>query len=182
MEIKIKSTTVKLEYSFLILLSFAVLYGYEYSIKLILFSLLHETGHLLALVILGVKPDLINFSFYGIGLKYQNNLSRIKEFFVLFCGPLVNLILYFVLNDEINFFLFLINIYPAFPLDGGRMIKIIFPRLSKVITIIFLLILIALSLILLIKYRIYSLLLIAAYLLAFNINYYFNRGFYEKVC
>lgn len=179
MEIKLNNTTIKLEYSFLILLSFAVLCGYKYTAELITYSLLHEFGHLIALLFFGVKPYLINFSFYGMGMKYNDNLSNFKEFVVLFCGPIVNLLLFIILKDEINLFLFLINIYPVFPLDGGRMIRILYPKTSMIINIIFLIIIFVFSVFLLIEYKIYSLLLISFYLLIFNIG---ERGFYEKMC
>lgn len=153
--------------------------GYEYSAEIITYSLLHELGHLIALLMFGVKPYLINFSFYGMGMKYNDNLSNIKEFVVLFCGPFVNLLLFILFKDELNLLLFLLNIYPVYPLDGGRMIKILYPKTSIIVNIVFLTILILFSLFLLFDYKIYSLLLISLYLLIFNIS---QRGLYEKMC
>lgn len=180
MEIKFKNILFKLDFSFFILLSFAVFYGYESTVQIVMFSILHELGHLAMLLIFGVKPYLIKLSFYGIALKYNNSLSKIKEFFVLLCGPLVNLILFIVFRDEINLILFLLNMFPTVPLDGGRIIKLFFPKASIVITIIFLIALTSLSCYLLIEYKIYSLFLISSYLLIFN--YKELRGLYEKKC
>ena len=173
MEIKFRNILFKLDFSFFILLSFAVLYGYESTVQIILFSILHELGHLIMLLI-------FKLSFYGISLKYRNSLSKIKEFFVLLCGPMVNLILFIVFRDEINLILFILNIFPAVPLDGGRIIKLFFPKVSAIITIIFLIALMCLSCYLLIEYKIYSLFLIASYLSIFN--YKELRGLYEKKC
>ncbi|MDE6111633.1 MAG: hypothetical protein K2F65_06935, partial [Eubacterium sp.] len=128
MEIKFNKFVFKLDFSFLILLSFAVFYGYESTVNIILFSLLHEFGHITALLLFKVKPDLIKISFYGIGLKYKNNLSKAKEFIVLLCGPLVNLVLFLVLKDDINLILLLMNIFPALPRAGGSIIKLITPK------------------------------------------------------
>ena len=169
MEIKLNKFVFKLDFSFIILLSFAVFYGYKSTVSIILFSFLHELGHLLALLIFKVKPELIKVSFYGVGLKYKNNLSKIKEFIVLICGPLVNLLLYLFLKDEINLILFLINIFPALPLDGGRIIKLIIPKYSKGISLFFIIILSSLSAYLFIEYNIFSLILISIYLIAFNL-------------
>lgn len=182
MEIRVKSTLIKIEFSFLILIAFAVLYGYENSFKLIIYSLLHEAGHLVALIAVGAKPRQISFSFYGIGMKYDEHISNIHELIVLICGPLVNLILYLFFKDNLNLILFFLNIYPAFPLDGGRILKIILPRFSKVINIVFIIILFLISAHLVYNYKIYSLLFISIYLLIFNVSNNINRGFYEKMC
>lgn len=170
MEIKFNKFIFKLDFSFLILLSFAVFYGYENTINIILFSLLHEIGHITALLLFKVKPDLIKISFYGIGLKYKSNLSKTKEFIVLLCGPLINLVFFLILKDEINLVLLLINIFPALPLDGGRIIKLIIPKYSKAISLFFIIILSCFSAYLFIEYHIFSLILISVYLIAFNIN------------
>ncbi|MDE6412539.1 MAG: hypothetical protein K2K42_01385 [Eubacterium sp.] len=170
MDIKFNKFVFKLDFSFLILLSFAVFYGYKNTVDIILFSLAHEIGHIAALLLFKVKPDLIKVSFYGIGLKYKNNLSKTKEFIVLLCGPLVNLIFFLILKDEINLILLLINIFPALPLDGGRVIKLITPKYSKAISLFFIIILSCFSAYLFIEYHIFSLVLISIYLIAFNLN------------
>lgn len=176
MEIKAGKTLIKIEYSFFILLSFAVLYGYEYSLNIIFFSILHEIGHLTALLALKIKPKFICLNFFGIGLKYQNNLSERKEFIVIFFGPLVNLILFLILKDDSNLILFLINSIPVLPLDGGRMLKIIAPKSSKVINYSALLLVISFAFWLLIKYKNFLLLLISCYLIFYNIRNKDSRG------
>lgn len=170
MEFKVKSITVRIEFSFLLLLSFAVLYGYENAVQLIFFSLLHECGHFFALLFFGVKPSLIGFSYYGMSIKYLNRLSNLQEFIIVLCGPIVNLILFFILNDKINLLLFLLNMFPASPLDGGRLLKILFPKFPVFITYFFLFILFVFSFYILVKYKIFSLMLIAMYLIVFNIS------------
>ncbi|MDE5995505.1 MAG: hypothetical protein K2G56_01170 [Eubacterium sp.] len=170
MEIKFHKFVFKLDFSFLILLSFAVFYGYESTVHIILFSLLHELGHITALILFRVKPDFIKISFYGIGLKYKSNLSKTKEFIVLLCGPLVNLIFFLVLKDDINLILLLMNIFPALPLDGGRIIKLLAPKYSKAISLFFIIVLSCFSAYLFIEYHIFSLILISVYLIAFNLK------------
>ena len=170
MEIKFKKFVFKLDFSFLIVLSFAVFYGYESTISIILFSMLHEIGHIAALLLFRVKPDLIKISFYGIGLKYKSNLSKAKEFIVLICGPLINLIFFLILRDDINLILLLINIFPVLPLDGGRILKLALPRCYRAVSLFFIIVLCCLSAYLFIEYHIFSLILISVYLVAFNIN------------
>lgn len=178
MEIKIKNLTFRLDFTFLILLSFAVLYGYESAVQIILFSVLHELGHIVMLLIFGARPTLIKLSFYGIGMKYEKQLSKIKELFVLLCGPIVNLALFVFFGNEINLMLFLLNMFPVVPLDGGRILRLFFPKFSIILTLILLIIAGFISGYLLIEYKIFSLLLITAYLFYFNFNDI--RGLYEK--
>ena len=178
MEIKINGFTFRLEFTFLILLSFAVLYGYDGAARLILFSLLHEAGHIAALILFGAKPYYMNLSFYGFSMKYKKNLSALKEFFVLLSGPAVNLALYAAMKDDANLVLFLLNIFPASPLDGGRILRLFFPKAGLIVTFLSLIALLFLSLYLLFEYKIYSLLLITVYLIFFNFDDI--RGLYEK--
>lgn len=180
MEIKFKNIVFKLDFSFLILLSFAVMYGYQNTADLIIYSALHEAGHLITLLIFGVKPKMIKLSFYGAGLKYNNTLSKTKDFFVLISGPLINLILFILFRSEINLILFLVNIFPASPLDGGRIIKLFFPKLSRAVTLVFLILLSCLSCYLMFEYKIFSLMLISIYLITFNLKDI--RGLYEEKC
>lgn len=166
----VKQTKIIIDYSFFLLLSFAVFYGYKNAVMIILFSCLHELGHLTALLLFNAKPNYIKLSFYGISLNYCNKLGRIKELIAILCGPAVNLLLYLILKDEINLFLFIINMYPVLPLDGGRSLNTVFQNNGKFISLFFLVLLIGLSLYLLVIYKIWSLILIVIYLLIFNIK------------
>ena len=170
MEIKIKNFTFRLDFTFLILLSFAVLYGYESAVQIILFSVLHELGHISMLLIFGARPTRIKLSFYGIGMKYEKHLSKLKELIVLLCGPAVNLALYVFYGNEINLMLFLLNTFPVVPLDGGRALRLFFPRASVILTLILLIITGFVSGYLLFEYKIFSLFLITAYLFYFNVD------------
>ncbi len=90
---------------------------------------------------------------------------------MLFCGPLVNLFLFTVFRDKINLLLFLLNIIPVFPLDGGRLLLLLMPDKGKYISTLFLILLFIFSVGLLIRYKIVSLILIAVYLLIFNLRF-----------
>lgn len=90
---------------------------------------------------------------------------------MLFCGPLVNLFLFTVFRDKINLLLFLLNIIPVFPLDGGRLLLLLMPDKGKYISTLFLILLFIFSVGLLIRFKIVSLILIAVYLLIFNLRF-----------
>lgn len=170
MNFKIFNTSIIIDYTFFLLLSFAVFYGYKNAALIILFSCLHELGHLMCLILLKVHPQQIKVSFYGISMKYDNRISKINELLVYISGPAVNLILYLILRDNINLVLFIINLYPVLPLDGGRILYALTEKLSKIISIIFLLLLFVLSIYLFFKFHNFSLFLITLYLFIFNIK------------
>ena len=55
----------KIEYSLFIILLIALFAKNDDLLYLILFSSLHETGHILSLYLLGGKAEKITFSYYG---------------------------------------------------------------------------------------------------------------------
>ena len=164
-------TEVRIEFYFILVLAVAAMMQSKDFLYILLFSALHELGHLILLYICGGKAQKLTFSYYGFALKYNNLISQRKEVLVLLAGPLVNLILYLFLRDDYNLILFFINILPVYPLDGGRIIKLIFHRASKAISIFILLLIYALSVYLIITYKSFSMLLIALYLTMYSLNY-----------
>lgn len=155
----------------MLILSVSALLSADNVLYILLFSMLHEAGHLLVLLLLGGKANLIHFSYYGAALKYDSKLSRAKELAVISAGPLVNLVLYLFIRDDYNLILFAVNMLPIFPLDAGRILDLFSVRLSRKIGKLFIIILFAFSIYLLVEYKSFSMLLIVVYLTAYSINY-----------
>lgn len=153
------------------MLSFGIILGAEDIASLLLFSSLHELGHFAVLMICGGRADSLTLSFYGLALKYSTPLSRGRETLVLITGPLINLVLYLILRDDINLLLFIINMLPIYPIDFGRIIRLYNYKISKILGIVILIILVVLSLYLLIFYKSFSLIFIVCYLIVYSINY-----------
>lgn len=60
-------------------------------------AILHEAGHLLAARLMGITVDEIRFGFSGVRIVTgERLLSYKKEFFLAFCGPFVNLTVFFL--------------------------------------------------------------------------------------
>ncbi len=126
MELNIKQVKIKIEFSFLLIIAVVLVLENDNVLYVLLFSCLHELGHLSALYLLGGKADSITFSYYGIGLKHSSDLSYLKEFIFLSAGIAVNAVfVVFDVHRDINLALLILNSLPIFPLDMGRIIKIL---------------------------------------------------------
>ena len=103
-------------------------------------AIIHELGHLLVGILLGMKPEKLEIIPVGIRVTFktkikQTNKLEIKKIFVAIAGPVVNLILIYIaaisktnIISKINFIyanllLVIINLVPIYPLDGGRILK-----------------------------------------------------------
>lgn len=103
---------------------------------------LHELAHLLAAILIGLKPAHIVFFPFGVNLKLKNSLvySLADEIMLYISGPLLNIILalfcifihrhnkYTELFYYNNICHFTFNLLPILPMDGGVILKKILSR------------------------------------------------------
>ena len=132
---------------FLFLILFYLTNQVQTYVVIILFAIIHELGHLLSGLVLGMKPESIELMQYGLSISFKlipkdynkqiwnGNLLSIKKIIVALAGPLTNfIIIMIVLNTKINIFsnliiiyanllLMIFNLLPIYPLDGGRILK-----------------------------------------------------------
>ena len=134
------------------ILFFLALFYFTKQIKIYLlilgFAFLHELAHMLISLILGFKPQSMEIMPFGFSLNLtpkkedfetrikKSNLVELKYIYVAIAGPLLNLIIATVfsyislkVNSEIidlitysNLIIFIFNLIPIYPLDGGRVI------------------------------------------------------------
>lgn len=130
---------------------FLILFYFTKQIELyamiMIFALIHEIGHLIAGLLVGMKPEKIEIMPFGISISFKiepkeynkkvkrGNILEIKKIAVAIAGPITNFIIICItcnLNLEIiksliiiytNFLIMIFNLLPIYPLDGGRILK-----------------------------------------------------------
>lgn len=130
---------------------FLILFYFTKQIELyatiMLFCIIHELGHLLAGVLLGMKPEKLELMPFGLSVSFKlyprdynkkigkSNLLEIKKILVAIAGPLTNFIIVLIsktgkiglISGQIciyaNLLIMLFNLIPIYPLDGGRILK-----------------------------------------------------------
>jgi len=105
---------------------------------LFLSVLLHELAHALTAERLGARIDRITLHVLGGAAHMSREISTpTHDILVALAGPLFSLILsvlcsldrtHFIMGylARINFLLFLVNLWPGFPLDGSRLLRAYF--------------------------------------------------------
>lgn len=110
---------------------------------IMIFALIHELAHLVCGVFLGFKPETFRIMPFGFSIEFKSiiedynkkvlksNIMSLKKIIIASAGPIVNLLIVIVgeiinIDKNIvysNFLLFIFNLLPIYPLDGGRIIK-----------------------------------------------------------
>lgn len=101
----------------------------EYFFAFYIFAILHELVHIIAALILKVKIKEVVLLSIGVNAQYDDNISCNKELAIACAGPIASLFFAIVLaNTEyavMNIIILLTNLIPIYPLDGGRIVRII---------------------------------------------------------
>lgn len=135
---------------FILIILFLITNQIKIYALIMIFAIIHEFGHLLAGLIVGMKPEKIEIRPLGVSVEFnikekdynvkikKGNLLEVKKIFVALAGPLTNVLIICVLsivdivnisyNDKLlmiysNILLIIFNIFPIYPLDGGRILK-----------------------------------------------------------
>lgn len=125
--------------------AFAIIFYLTKQIKiytiLMTFAFVHELGHLVAGVILGLKVKSINIMPFGVSINFEDYSNKYvaKKIIIAIAGPLVNLSLVVLgvfndWNEDIiysNMLIGMFNLIPLYPLDGGRILKYIIQLTSS---------------------------------------------------
>lgn len=130
---------------FTIILLFAVCYfNRNLETMFVSYSVIffHELAHLAAALLIGLRPSHITLFPFGVNLKLKNSLvyaisdeillylsgPLFNGIFALLCVPFLGKNEYFTLFYYNNLALFIFNILPILPMDGGIIVKKILTR------------------------------------------------------
>lgn len=145
----IRDTQIKIDFLFAASVTLLMCFNTGDEIRLgILFSVLHEFGHLFAIVACGESPETVRFGIFGMTIIRKNDITQDykKEFITAVSGPMMNFflslgfgVIYGFCRSEIllkcavvNLLIGLFNIMPVFSLDGGRALEsLLSQRLSR---------------------------------------------------
>ena len=136
---------------FLFLLIFLITKKIKIYSILMLFSLIHELGHLVCGLLLGFKPEKMTILPYGLKINFKikpkdfnkkiknGNILSVKKIVLALAGPITNLLCIIVtilikkyvgfdnyIYENImyaNILIAIFNMLPIYPLDGGRVVK-----------------------------------------------------------
>ncbi|MFD2616672.1 site-2 protease family protein [Terrilactibacillus laevilacticus] len=130
---------------FLSLGVYAMFYGFKFAVALMYSLVLHETGHMIAAKQRGIRTSPVFFiPFIGAAVGIKDELKHSKdESYVAYAGPflgmlatLVAILLYLLTHSSLyalmvylGSILNLFNLLPVSPLDGGRIVSAISPRI-----------------------------------------------------
>lgn len=124
---------------------FAIIFYFTKQIKiytiLMSFAFIHEIGHLIAGISLGLKVKAINIMPFGVSINFEDYSNKyiIKKIIIALAGPLTNLIIVILgmcnkWEEDIiyaNILIGMFNLIPLYPLDGGRILKYILQLTSN---------------------------------------------------
>ena len=134
-ELSVFNIKIRISFLFVAMLSLLSLADKSGCVFLsVVFSLLHELGHITAMAICKEPIDSLTLHPFGISMKLKTSsaLSFGEELFVLLSGCVTNLVFIILPTSQtvtyINIGIFLFNILPIANLDGGRTVRLLLIR------------------------------------------------------
>ena len=124
---------------FLFIIIFALTHQIKIYAWVMLFAFIHEFGHMIAGLLLKLKPKSLSLMPFGISITFETyvykKLMEKKKIVLAIAGPLTNFLIAILMGvlhidqnlKEIiiysNILIGIFNMLPLYPLDGGRILK-----------------------------------------------------------
>lgn len=123
------------------ILIFILLGRFKFLIYFMVLILVHELGHITMSLIFKWKIDKVIILPFGGLTKYNEiiNRSLVEEFLVSISGILIQIIFYqfikYYINYKffslINYFIIMFNLLPIYPLDGSKILNVLFNKITN---------------------------------------------------
>ena len=125
----------------LTILMFILLGRFKFLVYFMVLILVHELGHIITSLIFKWKIDKIIILPFGGLTKYNEIINRplIEEFLVSISGILLQLIFYNFIQNYINYnyfpiinnFIIIFNLLPIYPMDGSKILNVLFNKITN---------------------------------------------------
>ena len=127
---------------FLLILFIFISIGYfRFITYFMLLIIVHELGHIIISLIFNWNIDKIIILPFGGLTKYNEIINRplIEEFLIAIAGITFQIIFYLLVRNYIdykyfgiiNYFIIIFNLIPIYPLDGSKILNIIFNKITS---------------------------------------------------
>lgn len=138
---KIILNKIKIHPLYLIFILIFILIGrFRFIIFFTLLILIHEIGHIIMSILFRWDIDKIVILPFGAMIKYNELINRrlLEEFLIAISGVIFQYIFFLILKDIINYkyfsfinyFIIIFNLIPIYPLDGSKILNVIFNKIT----------------------------------------------------
>jgi len=125
----------------LTVLMFVLIGRFKFLICFMVLILVHELGHIIISLMFKWRVDKIIVLPFGGITKYNEIINRplIEEFLVAISGIIIQLIFYKLVSNYIdykffsfiNYFIIIFNLLPIYPLDGSKILNVLFNKITN---------------------------------------------------
>lgn len=132
---------IKIHPLFLLFLIIFMLIGrFRFIMYFTLLIIVHETGHLIMSLLFKWNIDKIIILPFGAMIKYNELINRplIEEFLISISGIIIQYLFFVLIKNVvdykyfsfINYFIIIFNLIPIYPLDGSKILNVLFNKIT----------------------------------------------------
>lgn len=121
-------------------LIFVMIGKFRFMSYFMLIIIIHEMGHIITSMCFKWNIDKIIILPFGGLTKYNEIINRplIEELMVSISGVIIQMIFYIIIRDRIdykyfnliNYFILVFNLIPIYPLDGAKILNVVFNKIT----------------------------------------------------